>query len=27
VQGAIDAGWNAAVFTSADRLMETVETW
>jgi FMN phosphatase YigB (HAD superfamily) len=27
VQGAIDAGWNAAVFTSADRLMDTVSTW
>ncbi|MFM7977206.1 MAG: HAD family hydrolase [Pirellula sp.] len=27
VQGAIDAGWNAAVFTSADRLMDTVNTW
>lgn len=27
VQGAIEAGWNGHVFTSADRLMEIVEAW
>jgi FMN phosphatase YigB (HAD superfamily) len=27
VQGAIQAGWNASVFTSADRLMDIVDTW
>ncbi|MFM8572896.1 MAG: HAD family hydrolase [Pirellula sp.] len=27
VQGSIQAGWNADVVTSADRLMDTVDTW
>lgn len=27
IQGALDAGWNAAQFTSADRLMDLVDRW
>jgi len=27
IQGALDAGWNAVPFTSADRLMDLVDRW
>ena len=27
IQGALDAGWNAVQFTSADRLMDLVDRW
>ena len=27
IQGAQQAGWNAVQFTSADRLMDIIESW